>query len=63
MQAPKTDNPIAKQLAMYVVWVGDTEVVDYYVTLDVAKRIKEEYEDDSYDDVVITEGFMRTNII
>lgn len=38
---------------LYTVWVGDTEVTDYYVTLNTAERIKTEYISDGYDDVEI----------
>ena len=44
-----------------VVWVDGNEVVEYYVTKEVAERIKEEYIADGYDDtqIEITNSFMR----
>jgi hypothetical protein len=39
----------------YTVFVGGVEVVDYYVDKEKAERIKEIWEEDGYDDVVIVE--------
>ena len=38
---------------MYTVWVGGTEVNDYYLTLYQAKNLAWEYLADGYDDVAI----------
>lgn len=38
---------------VYSVWVGASEVNDYYLTLEDAKDLAEEYKDDNYDNVVI----------
>jgi len=37
----------------YVVWVGGSEVNDYYLTKADAERLADEYRGDGYDDVVI----------
>ena len=37
----------------YTVWVGGAEVTDFYVSLDTAPAIKNEYESKDYDDVII----------
>jgi len=37
----------------YSVYVGGIEVNDFYLTLDEAKRLKKEYDDDGYDDAII----------
>ena len=37
----------------YTVWVGGAEVTDFYVSLDTATAIKNEYESKGYDDVII----------
>jgi len=37
----------------YTVWVGGTEVNDYYVNKKTADRISKEYKLDGYDDVII----------
>ena len=37
----------------YTVWVGGIEVVDYYVPLEVARRIALHYINEGYDDVQI----------
>ena len=39
----------------YTVWVGGTEVVDYYLTLSEAVDVKNHYLELDYDDVVIEE--------
>jgi len=40
----------------YTVWVGGTEVTDYFVPLDEARRLKALYLEDGYDDVQIREN-------
>ena len=40
---------------LFTVWVGGVEVNDYYLTLEKAEELAEEYEMDGYDDVVIEE--------
>ena len=47
------------RMAMYVVWVGGVEVNDYYVTKERAEEIAEYYRKDGYDDVVISQSFMK----
>ena len=39
----------------YSVWVGDVEVNDYLLTKEDAEDLAQEYIDDGYDDVAITE--------
>lgn len=39
----------------YSVWVGGSEVNDYYLTKEQAEDLAEEYKEDGYDDVVIEE--------
>lgn len=39
----------------YSVWVGGSEVNDYYLTKEQAEYLAEEYKEDGYDDVVIEE--------
>ena len=38
---------------VFSVWVGGSEVNDYYLTLDDAIRLADEYVDDGYEDVHI----------
>ena len=38
---------------VYSVWVGASEVNDYYLSLEDAIELAQEYKDDGYDDVVI----------
>ena len=38
---------------VYTVWVGGTEVNDYLLNLADAEKVKQEYNDDGYDDVII----------
>lgn len=40
---------------VFSVWVGGSEVNDYYLTIDEAVRIADEYVDDGYEDVHIVE--------
>ena len=42
-----------KIIKKYTVWVGGTEVNDYLLTKEDAKKLAEEYKKDGYDDVVI----------
>jgi hypothetical protein len=37
----------------WTVWVNGSEVIDYYVTLEEAKRIEEHYVAEGYDEVFI----------
>lgn len=37
----------------YTVWVGGTEVNNYYLTKKEAENLAFEYEDDGYDDIII----------
>lgn len=37
----------------YTVWVGGTEVNDYYLTKEQAEKLADEYINDGYDDVKI----------
>lgn len=41
---------------VFSVWVGGSEVNDYYLTMDEAVRIADEYVDDGYEDVHIVES-------
>ena len=40
----------------YTVWVGGTEVTDYFLPLDQARELKARYLEDGYDDVQIREN-------
>lgn len=40
---------------LYTVWVGGTEVNDYYLTKEQADNLAFEYEVDGYDDVIVEE--------
>lgn len=42
-----------KLLDLYTVWVGGTEVNDFYLSKDKADTLAQEYIDDNYDDVII----------
>jgi hypothetical protein len=43
-------------MTTYTVWVGGTEVTDYYLPLDQARKLKALYLEDDYDDVEIREN-------
>jgi hypothetical protein len=47
----------------YVVWVGGVEVVDSYVSKEKAEEIAEQYREDGYDDVQISQSFHESSII
>ena len=55
---PKTPkkNPINLELKKYTVWVGGTEITDFFVTYSIAKELHKQYEALGYNDVVIQEG-------
>ena len=38
---------------VYTVWVGGTEVNDYLLNLADAEKVKQEYNNGGYDDVII----------
>ena len=40
---------------MFTVWVGGTEVNDYYVYYDEAKRLYDYYKEEGYTDVIVEE--------
>ena len=40
---------------VFSVWVGGSEVNDYYLTMDEAIRVADDYVDDGYEDVHIVE--------
>jgi len=40
----------------YSVYVDGIEVNDYYLTIDEAEKLKDEYEHDEYDDVAIVKN-------
>ena len=42
-------------MTLYSLWVGGSEVNDYYLTKEQAEDLAEEYKEDGYDDVVIEE--------
>ena len=44
---------MSKQMKIYSVWVGGSEVNDYYLTYEGAVEIYQEYVDKGYDDAVI----------
>ena len=47
---------INKELKKYTVWVGGTEITDFFVTYSVAKELLKQYQALNYKDVVIQEG-------
>ena len=44
------------ELKKYTVWIGGTEVTDFFVTYAIAKEIHRQYEALGYSDVIIQEG-------
>lgn len=48
-------NAKEKNQKKYAVWIGGSVVNDYLLTKEEAERLKKQYEDDGYDDVVIEE--------
>ena len=40
---------------LYTVWVGGTEVNDYYLTKEQAENLAFDYEIDGYNDVIVEE--------
>lgn len=44
---------------LYTVWVGGTEVNDYYLTYEEAMDLADDYIEDGYDDVSIEEWIPR----
>ena len=46
-------NNVVDTEKVYSVWVGASEVNDYYLSFKDAVDLAEEYKDDGYDDVVI----------
>ena len=45
-----------KEIKKYTVWVGGTEVTDFFVTYSIAKELLKQYQALNYDDVIIQEG-------
>ena len=45
-----------KELKKYTVWVGGTEITDFFVTYAIAKELLRQYQALGYDDVYIQEG-------
>lgn len=39
----------------YTIWVGGTEVNDYYLPLEKAEALAQGFIDDGYDDVIVEE--------
>ena len=50
------ENPTKKELRKYTVWVGGTEITDFFVTYSIAKELLKQYQALDYDDVIIQEG-------
>ena len=50
------ENPINKELKKYTVWVGGTEVTDFFVTYSIAKELLKQWQALGYDDVAIQQG-------
>ena len=50
------ENPTKKELKKYTVWVGGTEITDFFVTYSIAKELLKQYQALDYDDVIIQEG-------
>jgi len=48
-----TESKLMKLTKVYTVWVGGTEVNDYLLSLADAEKVKQEYNNDGYDDVII----------
>ena len=49
-------NPINQEHKKYTVWVGGTELTDYFVKYSIAKELLRQYQALGYDDVYIQEG-------
>jgi len=49
-------NPTNLELKKYTVWVGGTEITDFFVTYSIAKELHKQYEALGYNDVIIQEG-------
>lgn len=47
---------IIKEIKKYTVWVGGTEITDFFVTYSTAKQLYKQYKALGYKDVVIQEG-------
>ena len=50
------ENPKNLELKKYTVWVGGTEITDFFVTYSIAKELLKQYTALGYDDVIIQEG-------
>ena len=49
-------NPINLELKKYTVWVGGTEITDFFVTYAIAKELLKQYQALGYNDVAIQQG-------
>ena len=47
---------VKKEIKKYTVWVGGTEITDFFVTYSIAKELLKQYQALDYDDVIIQEG-------
>ena len=45
-----------KEIKKYTVWVGGTEITDFFVTYAIAKELLKQYEALGYNDVAIQQG-------
>ena len=45
-----------KEVKKYTVWVGGTEITDFFVTYAIAKELLKQYQALGYDDVAIQQG-------
>ena len=45
-----------KEIKKYTVWVGGTEITDFFVTYAIAKELLKQYQALGYDDVSIQQG-------
>ena len=50
------DKADKKELKKYTVWVGGTEITDFFVTYSIAKELLKQYNALGYTDVIIQEG-------
>ena len=52
----KNKEKYGNELKKYTVWVGGTEITDFFVTYSIAKELLEQYNAIGYTDVIIQEG-------
>ena len=52
----ETKTEETKEIKKYTVWVGGTEITDFFVTYSIAKELLKQYNALGYTDVIIQEG-------